>query len=70
MRLYMYFLNFSTACIQLLKYVQVQIVVSDLPNLFYRCDLVNQLCLDILPPLPLVWCIFKYKIISIYLRNN
>ena len=48
----MYFVNFSTACIQLLKYVQVQIVLSDLPNLFYRCDLVNQLCLDILPPPP------------------
>ena len=31
-----------------IKYVQVQIVLSDLLNLFYCFDVVNQLCLDIL----------------------
>ena len=50
MRLYVYLVNIPTACIQLLKYVQVQIVLSDLSNPFHCCDLVNQLCLDILPP--------------------
>ena len=49
-RLYVSFVKISTACIQLLKYMQVQMLLSDLINIFYCSDLVNQLCLDILPP--------------------
>ena len=49
-RLIVYFVNIPTAFIQPLKYVQVQIVLSDLFNLFCSFDLVNQLCLESYPP--------------------
>ena len=55
LRFYVYFVKISTistSCIQLLKYAQVQMLLSDLITIFYCSDLENQLCLGILPPPP------------------
>ena len=55
LRFYVYFVKISTistACIQLLKYAQVQMLLSDLITIFYCSDLENQLSLGILPPPP------------------